>query len=151
MDLLLSSDRRQSNAFLSAASSAYDSDLSLDDLSEDEGVSQRFLRGEDVQKGGYDLVGADGSEATTCFTAQEYRLSFLESLKLYPTALGWSIFFSVGIVMTAFDQQLLGLLFATPAFQREFGYEYRPGNFIIQAAWQTALTMCGPCGQTIGT
>lgn len=46
----------------------------------------------------------------------------------------------VRIIMTAFDPQLLGNLYATPAFQRDFGYLYE-GEYIISAPWQTGLSM----------
>jgi MFS transporter, SP family, general alpha glucoside:H+ symporter len=51
--------------------------------------------------------------------------------------------------MTAFDPQLLGNLYATPAFQKEFGYLYN-GNYIISAPWQTGLSMGSPIGQVVG-
>jgi len=37
--------------------------------------------------------------------------------------------------MTAFDPQLLGSLYATPAFQRDFGYLFE-GEYIVSAPWQ---------------
>lgn len=79
----------------------------------------------------------------------EHNLTFYESLKLYPTAIGWSIFFSLGVIMTAFDPQLLGNLYATPAFQRDFGYLYE-GSYIVSAPWQTGLLMGSPIGQVVG-
>lgn len=54
--------------------------------------------------------------------------------------LQWSMFFSLGIIMTAFDPQLLGSLYATPAFQKDFGYLFE-GEYIISAPWQTGLGM----------
>jgi MFS transporter, SP family, general alpha glucoside:H+ symporter len=62
---------------------------------------------------------------------------------------GWSIFFSLGIIMTAFDPQLLGNLYATPAFQKDFGYYYQD-QWIISAPWQTGLSMGSPIGQVVG-
>ena len=50
-------------------------------------------------------------------TDVEHELSFRDAMKLYPTAAGWSIFFSLAVVMCAFDSQLLGDFYATPAFQ----------------------------------
>lgn len=79
----------------------------------------------------------------------EHNLSFIEALKLYPTAVAWSVFFSLGIIMTAFDPQLLGNLYATPAFQRDFGYLYE-GSYIVSAPWQTGLSMGSPIGQVVG-
>jgi hypothetical protein len=51
--------------------------------------------------------------------------------------------------MTAFDPQLLGNLYATPAFQKDFGYLYN-GSYIISAPWQTGLSMGSPIGQVVG-
>lgn len=51
--------------------------------------------------------------------------------------------------MAAFDPQLLGQLYATPAFQRDFGYQYN-GEWIISAPWQTGLSMGSPIGQVVG-
>jgi SP family general alpha glucoside:H+ symporter-like MFS transporter len=79
----------------------------------------------------------------------EHSQSFMQALKLYPTAVGWSMFFSLGIIMTAFDPQLLGSLFATPAFQKDFGYLYGD-SYIVSAPWQTALGMGNPIGQVVG-
>ena len=82
-------------------------------------------------------------------TEVEHQMTFFEAVKLYPGAVGWSIFFSLGIIMTAFDPQLLGNLYATPAFQRDFGYKFK-GEYIISAAWQTGLGMGNPIGQCVG-
>lgn len=54
----------------------------------------------------------------------EHNLTFWEAVKLYPAAVGWSVFVSIGVIMLAFDPQLLGNLYATPQFQRDFGYEF---------------------------
>ncbi|PVH81852.1 sugar transporter [Cadophora sp. DSE1049] len=82
-------------------------------------------------------------------TEVEHQMAFFEAVKLYPGAVGWSIFFSLGIIMTAFDPQLLGNLYATPSFQKDFGYLFK-GDYIISAAWQTGLGMGNPIGQCVG-
>lgn len=82
-------------------------------------------------------------------TELEHAMTFWESLKLYPTSVLWSIFFSLGIIMTAFDPQLLGNLYATPAFQRDFGYLFQD-SYIISAPWQSGLGMGSPIGQVVG-
>lgn len=89
-----------------------------------------------------------GEEAKMA-TKKEHAMSFREVMALYPKAAGWSIFFSLGVIMTAFDPQLLGNLYATPAFQKDFGYLYN-GNYIISAPWQTGLSMGSPIGQVVG-
>jgi hypothetical protein len=49
--------------------------------------------------------------------AFEHNLTFAQAVKLYPAAIGWSAFVSIGVIMLAFDPQLLGNLYATPQFQ----------------------------------
>ncbi|OQV09271.1 hypothetical protein CLAIMM_13407 [Cladophialophora immunda] len=88
------------------------------------------------------------AEARTA-TDKEHRHSFWEAVRLYPAAVGWSLFFSLGVIMCAFDPQLLGQLYATPAFQRDFGYLY-DGSYIVSAPWQTGLSMGSPIGQVVG-
>ncbi|KAF8855921.1 sugar transporter [Acephala macrosclerotiorum] len=89
----------------------------------------------DIAEGVTKEIGGDARQATEI----EHQMTFFEAVKLYPGAVGWSIFFSLGIIMTAFDPQLLGNLYATPAFQKDFG-----------AAWQTGLGMGNPIGQCVG-
>ena len=102
----------------------------------------------DILKGGI-IVGAIAGEEARLATVQEHNLTFIQAVKLYPKAVGWSIFFSLGIIMTAFDPQLLGQLIATPKFQRDFGYNFQ-GSYIISAPWQTGLLMGSPIGQVVG-
>src|SRR2546421_993988 len=42
-------------------------------------------------------------------TDTEHSLDFLTAVKLYPKAIGWSVFFSLGVIMLAFDPQLVGM------------------------------------------
>ena len=104
--------------------------------------TQAILKKKDVS---VEEIGAEAREATEI----EHQLTFAEGLTLYPTAVGWSVFFSLGIIMCAFDPQLLGNLYATPAFQRDFGYLYE-GSYIVSAPWQTGLSMGSPIGQVVG-
>lgn len=53
----------------------------------------------DNLKGGI-VIGAIAGEEARQAIEQEHNLSFTEALKLYPTAVGWSVFFSLGIIMT---------------------------------------------------
>ncbi|KAH0843018.1 General alpha-glucoside permease [Fonsecaea pedrosoi] len=92
-----------------------------------------------------DDINAEARAATD----QEHGHSFWEAARLYPAAVGWSLFFSLGVIMCAFDPQLLGQLYATPAFQRDFGYLY-DGSYIVSAPWQTGLSMGSPIGQVVG-
>jgi MFS transporter, SP family, general alpha glucoside:H+ symporter len=80
----------------------------------------------------------------------EHALTFFQAVKLYRRAVFWALFFCIGQMMTAYDPQVLGNLFAMPAFQREFGYLYE-GEYIIAAPWQTGLLMGVPIGQVVGS
>ncbi|KAK8086635.1 sugar porter family MFS transporter [Apiospora phragmitis] len=71
----------------------------------------------------------------------EHSLAFWQAVKLYPAAVGWSMFVSIGVIMTAFDPQLLGNLYATPQFAADFGYMYEG---------ETGLSMGNPIGQVVG-
>lgn len=96
-----------------------------------------------------DTKPGSGDAALAEAINEEHNLTFWESVKLYPAAVGWSAFVSLGVIMLAFDPQLLGNLYATPQFQRDFGYEFE-GGYIISAPWQTGLSMGNPVGQVVG-
>lgn len=55
----------------------------------------------------------------------EHDLTFSQALKLYPKAIGWSAYVSIGVIMLAFDPQLIGNLYSTPQFARDFGHLYK--------------------------
>ncbi|KAI1811022.1 putative maltose permease [Poronia punctata] len=80
----------------------------------------------------------------------ERTLTFYEAAKLYPTAVGWSVFVSLGVIMLAFDPQIVGNMFAIPQFKRDFGVEHPNGEFVIPAKWQSGLSLGNPIGQVIG-
>jgi hypothetical protein len=90
-------------------------------------------------------IGDDARLATEI----EHQMTFMQAIKIYPKAMAWSVFFSLGVIMTGFDPQLLGSLYAEPAFQRDFGYKFGD-SYIISAPWQTALGMGNPLGQVLG-
>lgn len=56
---------------------------------------------------------------------QEHELTFSKALKIYPKAIGWSAYVSLGVIMLAFDPQLMGNLYATPEFARQFGSKHQ--------------------------
>lgn len=69
------------------------------------------------------ILNSRNDDAATALQAEK-DLRFADALRLYPRAVGWSVFFSIGVIMLAFDPQLLGSLYAMPAFQRDFGEAY---------------------------
>lgn len=68
--------------------------------------------------------GGATAEAIEAIRA-EHELTFGEALKLYPKAIAWSGFVSIGVIMLAFDPQLIGNLYSTPQFARDFGHLYK--------------------------
>ncbi|KAL7624244.1 hypothetical protein AAE478_005803 [Parahypoxylon ruwenzoriense] len=80
---------------------------------------------------------------------REHELTFWQAVRMYPKAVGWSAFVSIGVIMLAFDPQIIGNMFAMPQFQKDFGYEF-DGEYIIPAAWQTGLSLGNPLGQVVG-
>ncbi|KAI1125737.1 sugar porter family MFS transporter [Nemania abortiva] len=80
----------------------------------------------------------------------EHALTFWEAVKLYPTAVAWSAFVSIGVIMLAFDPQIVGNMFAIPQFKKDFGVEHPNGEFVIPARWQTGLSLGNPLGQVVG-
>lgn len=65
----------------------------------------------------------DASVALAEAIQHEHDLTFWEAAKLYPKAVGWSAFVSIGVIMLAFDPQIIGNMFAMPQFQKDFGFE----------------------------
>ncbi|KAL1953768.1 hypothetical protein VTO42DRAFT_2299 [Malbranchea cinnamomea] len=93
-----------------------------------------------------DDIGEDAKAAAVTEVSMDVRTA----LKLYPQAAAWSLFFSLGVIMTGFDPQVIGNLYGVPKFQEDFGYEFE-GKMIISAAWQSGLSMGSPIGQVVGT
>lgn len=69
------------------------------------------------------LKSGDADVALAEAVQREHGLSFWEAAKLYPTAVGWSAYVSIGVIMLAFDPQIVGNMFAMPQFQKDFGFE----------------------------
>ncbi|RCI15846.1 hypothetical protein L249_1707 [Ophiocordyceps polyrhachis-furcata BCC 54312] len=81
--------------------------------------------------------------------SEEPRLGFFETVRLYPKAIGWSLFVSMGVIMAAFDPQLVGSLYPMTQFTRDFGRRYGD-EYVVDAAWQSGLNMGSPLGQVVG-
>lgn len=79
----------------------------------------------------------------------EHKLTIWQAIKLYPTAIFWSCFVSMGVIMAAFDPTLLGNLYATPQFDEDFGYLYKGqvssrfcSLYMANGGWLKRLTDC---------
>ncbi|RMZ81699.1 hypothetical protein DV737_g2434, partial [Chaetothyriales sp. CBS 132003] len=82
--------------------------------------------------------------------SREHELTFLEAIKLYPKAIGWSVLMSAALIMDGYDLKLISSLYAQPEFQKAFGHAQPNGNYQISAAWQAALSNGSNLGQMVG-
>lgn len=54
-------------------------------------------RGDDFTKTGDVTIGSIAGDEARQGTDREHSLSFMEALRLYPSAVGWTIYFSLGV------------------------------------------------------
>lgn len=83
-------------------------------------------------------------------TRREHKLTLIPSLKLYPKAVAWSMFFSLAIIMEGYDLKLMGSLFAQPTFQQKYGQQLADGTYQIPAPWQAGLSNGASAGSILG-
>ncbi|OLN90327.1 General alpha-glucoside permease 8 [Colletotrichum chlorophyti] len=83
-------------------------------------------------------------------TKAEHNMGLVESFKLYPKAVGWSLFFSTAVVMEGFDKTLIANLFAYSVFQKKFGELQPNGSYELTAAWQAGLSNGALVGEITG-
>lgn len=82
--------------------------------------------------------------------SKEHDLSFMQAIKLYPKAVGWSVLMSFALVMDGYDLKLIGSLFAQPAFKEAYGRQQPDGTYQIPAPWQSGLNNGSNVGQMFG-
>lgn len=83
-------------------------------------------------------------------TDAEHSMSFWQSIKKYPKAVGWSVLLSTALVMEGYDVTLLGNLFSQPAFQKRFGVSDGKGGYQVTAPWQSGLSNTFNVGSIMG-
>lgn len=99
------------------------------------------------------VVDIDATREAQRATDAEHKMSFWQSLRTYPHAVGWSILFSTALVMEGYDNALISTLFAYAPFQRAFGSPQVPGDpdsYQITAAWQSGLNNGALVGEVLG-
>lgn len=87
----------------------------------------------------------DAKEATET----EHTVTPLQGFKKYPTAVAWSIFVSLAIIMDGYDETLMKSLFAEKAFKKQFGEPAKKG-YQVTAPWQQGITNASTIGIMIG-
>ncbi|KAK2025928.1 alpha glucoside transporter [Colletotrichum zoysiae] len=91
-------------------------------------------------------VAAEAANATEA----ELGMGLMQSVRLYPKAVFWSLFFSTAVVMEGFDKTLIGNLYAYDVFQRKFGERQPNGSYELTAAWQAGLSNGALVGEITG-
>ncbi|GLI80317.1 hypothetical protein PoHVEF18_008670 [Penicillium ochrochloron] len=96
------------------------------------------------------VVDIDTTPEARRATEAEHQMSFWQSVRTYPKAVGWSILFSTALVMEGYDNALVASLFAYGPFQRAFGEQQPDGSYQVTAAWQSGLTNGALVGEVLG-
>lgn len=81
---------------------------------------------------------------------KEHQMSFLQGVRLYPKAIGWSVLISTCIAMEGYDVCLVNNFYGFPPFNKKYGVLTADGSYQIPARWQAGLSNGAQCGEIIG-
>ncbi|PMD15660.1 sugar transporter [Hyaloscypha hepaticicola] len=95
---------------------------------------------------GFADLSADAKDATS----KEHQMGFLQALKLYPKAVGWSILLSTAVIMEGYDVVLLSSFYALPQFNKKYGVLAPDGTYTVPAPWKSGLSNGALCGEILG-
>lgn len=95
---------------------------------------------------GFATLSADATKATTV----EHKMTFLQGIRLYPKAIGWSVLLSFAIVMEGYDTTLINSFYAFPVFRKSYGTRMSERDWQISPAWQSGLTNGAVAGEIVG-
>lgn len=109
-------------------------------------VNQDVIRRASAAKPEFAHLTEDAANAAR----NEHSRNILQSFKLYPKAVGWSILLSTAIVMEGYDTVLLGNLYGLPQFQDRYGYTQPDGSHVIPASWRSGLNNGANVGEILG-
>jgi SP family general alpha glucoside:H+ symporter-like MFS transporter len=112
--------------------------------SKDDSTSQQL---EKVSDGLHnDQLAIDAIQAT----AKEHDMTLWQAIRLYPKAIGWSIFLSTAIIMEGYDVVLMQSFYAFPAFANRYGQKTSDGDYQVTAPWQSGLSNGANVGEILG-
>lgn len=82
---------------------------------------------------------------------EEREQTLMESIRLHPKAVMWSVLLSTCIIMEGYDIVLINSFYAQPAFSRKYGdFDPRTNTYQISAPWQTGLSNAVSVGTIFG-
>lgn len=83
-------------------------------------------------------------------TELEHSATFWSSLRLHYPALLWCLYVNLATVLKGVDGSIVGSLVGLEPFRRQYGYEYRPGTWVIEAGWLGAFNYANNLGCLVG-
>jgi SP family general alpha glucoside:H+ symporter-like MFS transporter len=95
---------------------------------------------------GFAELSSDAKNATS----KEHQMGFMQALKLYPKAVGWSILLSTAVIMEGYDVVLLSSFYALPQFNKKYGVLTPDGTYTVPAPWKSGLSNGALCGEILG-
>jgi MFS transporter, SP family, general alpha glucoside:H+ symporter len=93
---------------------------------------------------------ADLSAEAKDATNKEHQMGFMQALKLYPKAVGWSLLLSTAVIMEGYDVILLSSFYALPQFNKKYGVLTSDGTHTVPAPWKSGLSNGALCGEILG-
>ncbi|RFU24883.1 hypothetical protein B7463_g11453, partial [Scytalidium lignicola] len=106
----------------------------------------------DELKGSVKAVDADiidEAAQSLLYTQAQHALGFWEAVRLYRTAVLWSLLINTAIILKGFDGALVGSVVGLTPFKQQFGYLYA-GKYEISAAWNGAFNYANSIGGIVG-
>lgn len=81
---------------------------------------------------------------------KEHKMTLMQGIKTYPSAIFWSMLISTCIVMEGYDVCLINNFYAFDQFNHKYGTQLADGTYQISAAWQSGLSNGANVGELIG-
>ena len=70
---------------------------------------------------------------------EEHDVGFWKTVAKYPWACVWCLYALWCIVCLSFDVQAANAIVGIPQFRKDFGYEFEPGEYVLEAHWQSSF------------
>nr|QFR37096.1 MFS transporter [Cyberlindnera americana] len=115
------------------------------DSKNDKSFINKFVTIQEMDEDAINQVAQDANEG-------EHELSVREAIKLYKSAILWSMLMSATIIMEGYDNILMSSFFAYPSFKNKFGSPVKgdTSNLELTSSWQVALACGASSGAIIG-
>lgn len=118
----------------------------------------QIVTGSSIDAGVEDYINKflDINEDAKQSESADKQMGLLEGIRTYKSAAFWSIILSTALVMEGYDTNLLGSMYAMPAFQKRYGHLVSgtagqpDAQYQVAHKFQTSLSMSTNVGEIIG-